>query len=87
MPLHIEVIPLEFVITAIGEACTVTVKVCVELLTHEFAFFTVIVPVYVPGEVPRGMLIVIVPPVEVPAKDWSVTVAKLLAGEAFHVML
>ena len=64
-------------------ALTVTVNAVPELLEHPLAFFTVMVPVYVPGAVPAGTLIVI----GLTGKAASVTATKLLAGAAFQVIL
>ena len=69
-------------VVIVGNGFTVTVNV-VPVLTHVFAFLTVIVPVYVPAAVLAGTEIVI----GLAGNAAFVTVTKLLEGEAFHVML
>jgi hypothetical protein len=61
---------------------TVTVKV-VPVLIHPLAFFTVMVPVYVPATVLAGTEIVM----GLEGKAAFTTATKLLEGEALHVIL
>ena len=73
---------VEPLVAVVGVPTTVTVNEEDEL-TQLFAFFTVRLPVYVPAAVLAGTLMVI----GLAGNAASVTVTKLLAGEAFQVML
>ena len=66
----------------VGNSFTVTVN-AVPMLTQPFAFFTVMVPVYVPAAVAAGMLTVIGDEDKVA----SVTAAKVLDGVPVQTML
>ena len=66
----------------VGVGFTKTVKEA-PVLTQLFAFFTVMVPVYVAADVLAGTDIEI----GLTGKPASVTATKLFAGAAFHVML
>ena len=82
-PTHCAALTVSGPVTDAG-AFTVIVNVeAALLLAHPFAFFTVMVPVYVPGAVFAGTSIVMA----LAGKEASVTAAKLLAGDAFHAML
>ena len=57
------------------------------VLSQPLELVVFIVPVYVPAIVPAGTLIVIDPPVVVPANAWLVTAANVFDGVGDQVML
>ena len=69
-------------VVIVGKGLIVMVKVF-PVLIQPFAFFTVRVPVYVPANVPAGMLIV----KGLTGKAESVILVKELTGEEFQTIL